>query len=151
MKKFIIIAISIFVGAYITGHILISQTESLNYRVFWKSSIWADQSEKALKKGDYVLFEFAEDVYYVKRIGCLPSQHLRKLNGVWLCDNSKLKDGITITHSPSTGQKLKQFDFDGIIPEGKYFVIGDSQNSFDSRYWGFIDAENILYTLTPLW
>jgi conjugal transfer pilin signal peptidase TrbI len=149
MKKLIIITISIFVGAYITGHILISQTESLNYKVFWKSSIWVDKSEKTLKKGDYVLFEFAEDVYYVKRIGCLPSQHLQKHDEAWFCDNSKLKD-ITITHS-SSGQKLKQFDFDGIIPEGKYFVIGDSQNSFDSRYWGFANIEKILYTLTPLW
>jgi conjugal transfer pilin signal peptidase TrbI len=151
MKKLVIIAISTFVSAYITGHILISKTESLNYRVFWKDSIWKNSSEKEFMKSDYVLFEFAEDVYYVKRIGCLPNQLLNERDGMWFCGNVKIKDNVTITHSPASSKKLKQFEFDGIIPEGKYFVIGDSENSFDSRYWGFVDADKILHTLTPLW
>jgi signal peptidase I len=31
-----------------------------------------------------------------------------------------------------------------VIPEGKYFTLGDNRdNSEDSRYWGFVDAESI--------
>lgn len=154
MNKIIIAIITVimfFVGAYVTGHLLIAKTQSLNYKVFWKSSIWKCDTEKALKKGEYILFEFAPDVYYVKRVACMPGQSLQVLEGIWFCGSKKIKDGVSITHSKATGKKLQQFDFYGIIPENKYFVIGDSQDSFDSRYWGFVDAENILHTLKPIW
>jgi signal peptidase I len=31
------------------------------------------------------------------------------------------------------------------VPEGFYFALGDnSRDSFDSRYWGFIDEKDII-------
>lgn len=36
-------------------------------------------------------------------------------------------------------------DFDVVVPEGKYFMMGDNRDvSDDSRYWGFLPEQNII-------
>ncbi len=37
------------------------------------------------------------------------------------------------------GNPVRNFTWDGRIPQDSYFVMGDSPLSYDSRYWGFVD------------
>lgn len=55
---------------------------------------------------------------------------------LWLC---------SFLHRPRTG-----FDRAQVVPPGKLFVLGTDIHSYDSRYWGFIDASQILGYAFPL-
>ena len=50
----------------------------------------------------------------------------------------------------SKGVAVASFRFDGVIPTGSYFVLGDGERSYDSRYWGFVRRSWIVGRGFPL-
>lgn len=56
----------------------------------------------------------------------------------------------TARETDSHGIPVSHFTWNGKIPEGHYFVMGDSPRSYDSRYWGFVKKEWIAGRAYPL-
>ena len=147
-KQWMIVFLCILAGffaAKIPRHITISKTTSVKPSVFWTLS--ADF--RKIKKGHYVravadieLPHFkCNPCSIVKRVGCLAGDHLSEKDGSFFCNDkliAKVQDG------------MKHFAFNGTVPIGQYFLIGDNPKSYDSRYCGFIAKEAIDARLIPL-
>lgn len=123
-------------GSYITNHVLIPATHSISPKLLWKTG------DKPTQQNEYMLFEHVDaylpegETHLVKRLGCIEGQYLTRLNYQFYCDGKE----IALAHAEdSTGKRLPIFEFTGVIPAGKAFAVGDTDNSYDSRYWGFID------------
>jgi conjugal transfer pilin signal peptidase TrbI len=59
--------------------------------------------------------------------------------------------GFCLESTPRSSKKFSSIE-SGIIPEGFFFVLGDHEESFDSRYkeMGLISIESIEEVLCPL-
>ncbi len=107
----------------------------------------AFRSEKPAQKGDYVNFTFSHPFIgntpriLTKRFSCGPGDELRSdENRHFFCNGEYL--GIAKKRRMD-GRPFDHFQWNGPIPPGKAFVTGDHPDSFDSRYWGFIDVDRL--------
>jgi hypothetical protein len=57
------------------------------------------------------------------------------------CNGSKIDD-INLTRTQD-GQVINAFVWNGPVPAGKAYVLGDHPHSYDSRYFGFVDASGL--------
>ena len=84
---------------------------------------------------------------FAKRfVGC-PGDRLSARGGEF-CVNGK--SVAVASGEDSGGAAVESFSFEGAIPAGNYFVLGDGQRSYDSRYWGFVRKSWIVGRGWPL-
>ena len=127
----------------IPGHLTITKTNSVKHHLFWEIN------RKAPQKGDYVRLPLFEDKVgcapcsIVKRVGCLSGDRLVNKGSKYYCNGEYLGQCMT-------GKDTERFQFSGTVPQGMVFLIGDRDDSYDSRYFGFkqiTDIETVLYPI----
>lgn len=132
-----------------------------------------------VQRGDVVVFRYPPQPSkdYIKRIVGVPGDQISYVNKVLYVNGKEAPQetvGSAIDHGDdgSTWDVLKkQENFFGIkhfiyqipgksdedihdlvVPPGYYFGMGDNRDdSADSRYWGFIPAENIIGKANAVW
>ncbi|KAB2890798.1 MAG: hypothetical protein F9K32_07080 [Desulfobulbaceae bacterium] len=146
----------LLVGWWLPQRISVSTSPSLNHRVFFLSPM---SDTNRITTGDYLVFRHKdllqrekglnkENDRFIKMVGCIPGKRLATFAGSFSCEGVFL--GMALTKD-GKGKALPQFSFNGTLPPGKYFMIGQHLRSYDSRYFGFIDGHDILYKALPLW
>ncbi len=124
---------------------------------------------RKVQRGDIVVFHYPVNPaqHFVKRVIGLPGDRVRLINKQVFVNGAPLKEPYArFTHpsndpfrdsfprldvaageTPEWWIELRKMVEDGqlIVPAGHYFVMGDNRdNSYDSRYWGFVPQSNII-------
>lgn len=102
------------------------------------------------KHGDVVVFKFPKDrsIDYIKRVIATPGDTVEikdkkiYINGTPVADDHANISSTSILKATSSPRdNLGPI----LVPENRIFVMGDNRdNSYDSRFWGFVDQRDIL-------
>ena len=160
-------------GLLIPGRFSVTTTPSLVHRIYLISRI---SDAREIRKDSYVLFTMrntymsngqAIDVMgkvpphqnhkgghmaaatpVMKIARCLPGEQLKVSGRMYYCNGHYL--GRAKEYS-LRGEKVDNFVFDDGVPPGKIFVMGEHKDSLDSRYFGFIEATDVIAIGHPVY
>lgn len=123
----------------------------------------------APKRGDLIVFnttqipgirhsdQSAGTEFYIKRLVGLPGERIRIADGKLYANGRLLgaSDGIPAfpyTDPAGSTSAVKREGKDFVVGPNEYFALGDnSENSYDSRYWGCVPASSIFGKITLIY
>ena len=151
------ISILLGLGFWIPSHFSFTRTDSLDHRLFY-IAYYSTKETNRVKNGSFIMFRNnhplisglireAKTDKIIKKVVCSEGSMLKVVNRDFFCDGQKL--GRATEKTPS-GRTIEPFIYNGIVPAGNYFVMGNSPDSFDSRYFGFVEKKSIIALAYPI-
>ncbi len=99
-------------------------------------------------RGDVVVFRYPKDETkdFIKRVIGLPGDHVAVRNKIVYINGKPLTEHYVQYIQPlDFDQGVRDNMPDTVVPPGQFFVMGDNRDdSYDSRFWGFVDRRKIL-------
>ena len=145
-----------FAGHYRIVYDSIKGANCLPYSVFL-----VDLHERATDRGEYIAFVsrqmepfYANGTVAVKLIAGVAGDRVKvgaegvSINGRLWGALLHLKDGEKLWR---LGRRVSDVERNEVIPQGHLWMMGTNPRSYDSRYWGYIDNEQIIGRAIPLW
>ena len=143
-KKLLILALFVLsisaIIEIVLGRIVVNISNSHPGTVFWKG-------DAKPVKNDFAYFNFKHEFFpkgfkvLSKKLICLEGDQLLINDQFIICNKQKYP--IKRNMKTGSGKLIEQFYYEGIVPNKKAIVWGSNPESFDSRYWGFIDYNKL--------
>lgn len=105
---------------------------------------------KDVQRNDIIVFRFPRDpkLDYIKRVIAVGGDTVEGRDKVIYVNGEPYDDKYAVhldSNTLNAGNSPRDNFGPVTVPEGKVFVMGDNRdNSFDSRFWGFVDDKAIL-------
>lgn len=142
------LGIAVVIAFIITKFVIVNAhipTPSMETTIMVNDRIIASRLHYAFstpKRGDIVVFKFPDDesMLFVKRVIGLPGETVVIKDGSVYINNEKLDEPYLNTVTKGNTGPF-------VVPEGKYFMLGDNRNSSkDSRFWNekYVSKDKIL-------
>lgn len=145
------LAVWTYAGYLIPAKIVFAKTPSLDYRFFFRQTV---ESVDDLRKGDYVRFDIYTRIVpdcfpceVTKKIACDEGDTLTIEDGIYYCGNQYLGKAKT---KSKKGVKVESFNYEGPVPKHRFFAWGRHKDSYDSRYYGFVEKSRVKEMLVPI-
>ena len=115
-----------------------------------------DRHDRALAAGEVFAFRatgmapyFPEGAIVIKRAAGLPGARVRVGREVTQVEDRVVGEGLALART--LGRAAETFLRDEPVPPGHLWVMGDTADSFDSRYWGFLPERQVVGRAYALW
>ncbi len=143
-------------GAMIPPRISVTITPSLESRIFILDRY---PTQDRIQHNRHILFNLPEHVIkdfeikdlktrrVIKKVACAEGDTLTVEGLYYYCNGQYL--GVAKERTID-GKLLDHFVYSGIIPEGQIFVFSPSKDSFDSKYYGFMEEKDVLAIAHPV-
>jgi len=144
----ILVAVVMYIGFRVTIQPYYVQGPSMQPNYWANEKIWVNKLEykfQAPQRGNILVFQppMNTDLPYIKRVIGLPGESVEIKHGsVYVHEAS---GSIILLQEPYIKEPFSSDYNSGIIPAGKYFVMGDNRNnSSDSRGGWLVSADKII-------
>lgn len=130
----------------IIGRISINMDTCIKGKLFYVKYI---KGLSQLRDNDYVTFLFKgnkilhKNTRLIKFVGCMPGERIITVGLKYYCINKRGKHYLGRACTKAIPKCPKHIAFNQIVPKNKLFAIGTAANSYDSRYWGFVNSKSI--------
>ena len=115
-----------------------------------------DKQDKRIARGGIYAFKaqsmapfFPVGTQIIKVIEGVPGDRVSVTKDDVRINGTKVGEGLAL--SVKLKKPETRYIREEIIPGEKYWFMGKTADSFDSRYWGYVDQRDILGKAYPIW
>lgn len=152
------VPLAILAGAaafYLSGRFSIGidpqESTCLPWRVFV-----IDKADIDPKRGAIFAFKakdlrpyFKQGTHMIKVIDGLPGDLVKVTKEKVLVNGTEVGEGLGL--AKPLKRPPGRFVREEIVPEGKYWFMGKTLDSYDSRYWGYVSESDLIGRAYPIW